>query len=89
MSTASDRIPLIGLSLADAHKISDALMSLSLKLRAEECEQRAVLQEVQSDDNAREGVEAIISAIRYERTNVLATREALTVAICKTFNGLG
>lgn len=89
MTTASQRIMLNGLSLADAHKISDALMSLSLKLRAEECEQRAVLQECQGNENAVSGTEAIISAIRYERTNVLAAREALTAALCKTFNGLG
>lgn len=77
MSTASDRIQLVGLSLADAHKISDELRKRSLALREELCALPV------------DGNPCVPVAIRAERERVLIAREALVAAIAKTFHGLG
>ncbi len=89
MSTASERIPLVGLTLADAHKIQQELARRSSDLRQQECDWTSTLQKAGTNENAVSACEAIISSIRYERRGVLAAREALGAAVSATLNGLG
>lgn len=75
MTTASERIPLVGLSLADAYAISDQLRARSLILRDAGCAVRA------------EGGDSL--AFDAERVVVLELRERVSVAITMTLGGLG
>lgn len=75
MTPASERIPLIGLSLADAYEVSDQLRARSLILRDAACAIRA------------EGGDDI--AFTIERERVLALRGKVSDAITKTLGDLG
>lgn len=75
MSTASERIQLVGLSLEDAYQISDQLRARSLILRDAACALRT------------EGGDATV--FDNERERVLILRELLTLAIAETLGGIG
>lgn len=75
MTTASERIPLVGLSLADAYEITDQLRARTMILRDAACAFRA------------EGGDDI--AFTIERERVLALRDKVSDAITKTLGDLG
>lgn len=75
MSTASERIPLVGLTLADAYEITEQLRVRSLILRDAAC---AILAEGGDD-----------SAFTVERERVLNLRGKVSAAITKTLGDLG
>lgn len=75
MTTASERIPLIGLSLADAYRLSEQLRTRSLLLRDAICALRA------------EGGD--VDGLTTDRIEVLHLREKLTAAITATLGDLG
>lgn len=89
MTTASERIMVQGLSLADAHKISDQLRTRSHLLQEEDrklCDLLAVLTPGCAGHVASE---AVLAAVRHDREAVLACREAMSAALALTFNNLG
>lgn len=75
MSTASERIQLVGLSLEDAYRIAEQLRARSLILRDAACAIRS------------EGGDA--TTFEDERWHVLALREKLSAATDQTLAGLG
>lgn len=74
-STASERTPLVGLSLAQGHLLADQLRVRSMYLRDVHCAALAM------DEDTTE--------IDTERKRVLDLRDALGDAIQQTINGLG
>lgn len=88
MTTASDRVPLTGLSLADAHKIQDELRSLSLYLRDDVCYFRSQAQEQPAGSSLATLAREFWDSASVERERVLEAREALSRAIAATLNGL-
>lgn len=88
MSTASDRIQLVGLSLADAHKISDELRQRTLDLREDVCKWQAGAQAHAPGSALWEAAQAVVDALQFERARCLGVREALSEAIGQTLNGL-
>ncbi len=75
MSTASERIALVGLTLEDAYRVTDQLRARSLLLRDAACALRA------------EGGDT--TAFDAERVVVLELRERVSDAITATLGDLG
>jgi hypothetical protein len=74
MNTPSERIPLVGLTLADGHAISDQLRARSMYLRDLSCAALAM-----GEDAA---------ALNAEREHVLLLRDAVIQATTGTLAGL-